>query len=566
MLRRLHPFAASFLLLAAVVPAAAVACGSSSESTFSGGPDGGSVGFGDSGVLPPPTAGDPPPRCNPCNDFPSPIMDPANGGPPANAAALFGAAPSGTPANNDPCLVEPEPGAIYPRNWLRPRVRWTTAGSADLFEIRFKVANQTSDLVVYTKAKEWKMDKALWDLLRDHSWDTDITMTVRGGRLEGAALTGVVTSGGAIRIAPVQAPGSVVYWRIRGYEASELRGFRIGDETVVDALKPEQVKQRPAGACVGCHASTPDGNFVAFGVDDGEHGNSIASVTAGTAGEVPPWLGSAAAKLMIDKAVHTAPAFTRAHWGDGDRKVLMAGPNDDVSGGGEAKLYSINLESTDDATVRTEIVRTGDPNKPIMPTWSHDGQTVVYVSTTKIHDSRVDGTGDLYSVPYNNGAGGNATKFSGAAETTHEELYPAFSPDDRWLTFTRVKAEQWDDRHFSNKFSEVFVIPATGGTPTRLAANDPPMCSGKVSPGVTNSWSRWSPEAVAHEGKTYYWLVFSSNRQAEATHQLYVAPVIVDGAGSITTGSALYLWNQPADQSNHTPAWDVFKIPPAPVN
>ena len=37
--------------------------------------------------------------------------------------------------------------------------------------------------------------------------------------------------------------------------------------------------------------------------------------------------------------------------------------------------------------------------------------------------------------------------------------------------------------------------------------------------------------------------------------------VVVEG-GNITTYPALYLWNQPAAEANHTPAWDVFAIPP----
>ena len=28
-----------------------------------------------------------------------------------------------------------------------------------------------------------------------------------------------------------------------------------------------------------------------------------------------------------------------------------------------------------------------------------------------------------------------------------------------------------------------------------------------------------------------------------------------------TNYPAVYLWNQPATSSNHTPAWDVFQIP-----
>ncbi len=39
--------------------------------------------------------------------------------------------------------------------------------------------------------------------------------------------------------------------------------------------------------------------------------------------------------------------------------------------------------------------------------------------------------------------------------------------------------------------------------------------------------------------------------------------MVVKG-GQITTYPALYLWNQPSDEANHTPAWDVFKIPQPP--
>jgi hypothetical protein len=32
----------------------------------------------------------------------------------------------------------------------------------------------------------------------------------------------------------------------------------------------------------------------------------------------------------------------------------------------------------------------------------------------------------------------------------------------------------------------------------------------------------------------------------------------------MTTHGAIYLWNQPATESNHTPAWNAFKVPPIP--
>jgi hypothetical protein len=113
--------------------------------------------------------------------------------------------------------------------------------------------------------------------------------------------------------------------------------------------------------------------------------------------------------------------------------------------------------------------------------------------------------------------------------------------------------------------AELFVVPAAGGTRTRLAANDPPACMGVASPGITNSWARWSPVSSTGGGKTYYWLVFSSKRAGASQAQLYLTSVVADAAGALTTHGAIHLWNQPEAESNHTPAWDEFQIPPAPV-
>lgn len=53
-----------------------------------------------------------------------------------------------------------------------------------------------------------------------------------------------------------------------------------------------------------------------------------------------------------------------------------------------------------------------------------------------------------------------------------------------------------------------------------------------------------------------------SGREAP-TSQLFLAPVVVSEAGA-KANPALYFWNQPIDESNHTPAWDTFNIPPPP--
>lgn len=107
--------------------------------------------------------------------------------------------------------------------------------------------------------------------------------------------------------------------------------------------------------------------------------------------------------------------------------------------------------------------------------------------------------------------------------------------------------------------AELYVIPTNGGTPTRLEANDPPACGGAKSPGVLNSWPKWAPELRESKGRPFYWLCFSSVR-ASANPQYYIIGVVIEEDGSVKTNKALHLWKQPANEGNHTAAWDVFKI------
>jgi hypothetical protein len=107
----------------------------------------------------------------------------------------------------------------------------------------------------------------------------------------------------------------------------------------------------------------------------------------------------------------------------------------------------------------------------------------------------------------------------------------------------------------------VFVVPAGGGEAQRLDANDAPTCTGQNSPGLTNSWPKWAPRAQTVNGKTYYFITFSSHRRGRP--QLYVT-VLVDDWQRLTTYPALYPWNQPAADINHTPDWGVPNIPDAP--
>jgi hypothetical protein len=543
----------------------------------------------DAGSLGPTGAGASPsfagPLAGPFTDFPAdPILDAPAGdagastdaGAPSDAAQLFGPSTQGA-ASGFPCLLEPEIGSLYPNNWLRPRFAWRGDGSQNVFELRVHADNQANDLVVYTTASQWTMPEDIWSNLSAHSQDVPMTVSVRGGTLgqgAGAALTNEsLGSSGPIGIAPVSAPGSIVYWAIidaANGSSGLLKGFHVGDEGVEPVLDGSQVQVNPPTGnqhCIGCHTSTPDGLNVAFSSDWSNFTNSIATIAGdgGAPGAAPSFLTADARKAI--GSLGGVPAFSHAHWAAGDRIELLSDTGD---------LHWVNLEASG-AAVKGIVARNatdaGDPLAAVTPAWTHDGATIVYSSLPAdgIATGRPNvGPMDLYAVPYNGGAGGDAVPVPGAAEPDVQEIYPAISPDDAFIAFDSASGS---GSAYANPADELSVIPLKGGTPTRLAANDPPACSGASSPGVTNSWPKWSPSAerVPVLGKTYYWLVFSSTRvhigdpQHLENPQLYITPVVVDDDGTVTTYNSLYLWNQPFTEDNHTPAWDVFQIPRAPA-
>jgi hypothetical protein len=530
------------------------ACDGTSTSTFDGG-DGVDASLVDAPVP-----------SGTFTDFGDPIIVAGDGGvsAPSNSQNLFGGASAQT---GGPCLAEPEINSLYPHNWLRPRFRWSASGGENLFELRVHAPNQTKDLLVYTTDTSWTMPKYMWDAIRTHSNDMPMTLTVRGGVWDGSALSNLAMgSSGPIGIAPVDAPGSIVYWYTNGYTgAIGLNGFTVGDESVVPALSTSQVTEAQV-TCIGCHVGTPDGNSVVFSSWNGNWGNLLSDIDTGdggTPGAVPSYTGNTGLQSLLEGPLGIS-TISPAHWKDGDRVVVAA------DGNGELQWVDVSMQS---GTARGTIARTGTQAPgPLAgsPAFSHDGKNIVYTATNHAADGRLGGyiydtkdngsKADLYNVPYNDRAGGGITPIPGASDAVWQEYYPTFSPDDALLAFNRTGADQ---NMYNQPLAEVFVIPSGGGIATRLAANDPAACGGKSSPGVTNSWPKWAPSVnLASNGRTFYWLVFSSTR-AGSMPQLYVTPVVVAN-GAVQTYAALYLWNQPAATGNHTPAWDFFKIPPPP--
>ena len=434
-------------LLGAFGVAAACATGSKNgtgPSSFTG-DDSGTVAIapsddGGSVAIVPTGDGGPQLACNPCSDFPAaPILDMGVTQDAPTLGRLFGPPAMGS---GGPCIVEPEDGTLYPKNWVRPRFLYVpVTGSQSLYEIRVHSDFEVNELVAYTTNTQWLMPADYWQALTSHVLNAPITVTVRNA---GAPTAG---SSSTFRVAPATADGAMIYWTTASFDnnatTTTLQGFHVGDEGVTTALMANQVAQQVRGQpsdggnlmptfnpvyCIGCHTSTPDGDYVAF-TAQWPWPNALASIQAdaGPVGSAPPWLTSAAASNLspnvnnyyqppkLNQIMMGIQTFSKAHYQTGDRILISqlgsAWNSTSLIDPGRAtgvisQLAWFDLEWNPPAlpdagfpvapcattTAGCDpggppnggwgfIARNGDPNSAGAPNWSHDGKTVAYLST-----------------------------------------------------------------------------------------------------------------------------------------------------------------------------------------
>jgi hypothetical protein len=599
----------------------------------------------DEGVTPACTAA--------CTDFPADALV-VESDPPITADEIARFVDPNDLGSSELCVLEPQlssgerPGAMFPVNWLRPRFRWQ--GEAELYEVRLHSDIEANDLRVYTRKPEWTLPRDVWQRAAPNLRSVEVTIrALRDAQMSGTR--------GSFVIAPVEAGGSMVFWATTSSEVTEgsskLLGFSVGDEGVIETLRASKVQTSPVlhengrdlrgefgGAkpgfaagdvqCIGCHEGTPDGKAVVF-TDDYPWPKVVSSVKEGIAGSTPSYVSKGAETLLKQPWLGTQ-TMSVAHWQTGDR-ILIASyaersvPFSTTSGQNDALAWfdletnadipgdvpdvSASMPPTRDemmvrrnsaierarGTAWDTLTMEGELGNAVTPSFSHDGTRIAYVSTDRSpngHPAYEATIADVHVVPYADRAGGKVSAVAGASSPDWLEYYPSFSPDDAFLAFTRASNQgSSPDGPYYNRNGEIFVVSSQGGEPVRLAANDPPACSGEHSPGVLNSWPKWSPKMRSEGGKSYYFLIFSSARAYPESFdiprspytpstldtrssQLYMAAIVLDErSGQVTTYPAVYLWNQnrlqegselmPLSTSNLTPAWAEFDIPPVVV-
>jgi WD40-like Beta Propeller Repeat len=390
----------------------------------------------------------------------------------------------------------------------------------------------------------WKPDAATWAAIQAHSDHKPATITITGYRDGNVAssqshvafttsrdevgapifyrdvpLMPSSSNGGAV--APLAQDNiHLIHWRLR------------------DIRKPEShtvLKDMPT--CANCHSFSADGKTFGMDIDGPVNDKGLYAV-------VP------VQKHMVIESKDMV------HWNtDGKVGTVRVGFMSQVSPNGQYVLstfagpalnrlidsyYVTNfidyrflqvffptrgiLEYYNRATGLREPLPGADDPKYVQTdgVWSPDGKYIVF-ARAEARDPRPPGQGrathandsheaqikyELYRIPFNGGKGGTAERIVGASENGMSNNFPKISPDGKWIVFVQCKNGQ-----LMRPDSQLYIIPASGGTPRRLRANTRLM----------NSWHSWSPNGR--------WLVFSSKARSPYT-QMYLTHIDEQGNSS----------------------------------
>lgn len=304
---------------------------------------------------------------------------------------------------------------------------------------------------------------------------------------------------------------AVYFWRMDRRQGD----FGVFLTTLDEASPPIPFQALNRQGCVGCHAVSPTGGRI-----------------AAVRGPVP---GYALVRTLSGEEVSipNAPAMYFAWSPDGSKLAYAAK---------DGNIYILDIQTGSIVPLQGA----SDPDAAeTMPAWSRDGNTIAFVRSQASLEwgLNVVAPSDIYVVP---ATGGEARPLQGASGDGFN-YYPAFSPDGKWLAFTRHTTGHTS---YGAEEAEIYIVPAGGGAAKRLRANDAE--DGSPLRNVSNSWPTWSRDG--------HLLAFNSKRNDPA-FDIFVTEI--DENGNSGPARPLAGASQPGI-FEHTPFWGE-PIQPLPL-
>ncbi len=489
--------------------------------------------------------------------------------------SLLDAAPGG-PA---PTIAYPLDGALFPYHFGDLAFQMVPGAGQSIARIAF--TGDAIDLTVYgpctpianaavAGACSVALPADLEASLAGVSEAAKLTETVRMASATGASL-GESTSIDA-RWASLSLPGTVYYWSAPpsggggASGASEIRRMDLtkpgtAPEVFYQWLDAESYSDMFSGgwACIGCHAITQDGKYMGVAIG----GSAIPG--PGSKGQAGGGNGSFFALIDIATRTPLAAAITSSggqFLQTGFATYTTFAPDDKTmvqALQGQLFLRDATAQLTSGPALFPSVTESvTDPywsakgDVLAFASWDPTGQSYAY-DPVDLNGNEIKGA-QIWTAPATGSAFGTpkllVPRVSGATE-----YYPAISDDSALVVFNESScsgpATSSNDGYgespcdgYDDPSARLRLVSAGGGSAVELDRASGRASDWPMSDTWANSWSRFSPEHGTFQGKTLYWVTFSSRRPYGATlpgsadgstaPQLWFAGVAVDPTGALS--------------------------------
>ncbi len=432
-------------------------------------------------------------------------------------------------------VAYPADGTVFPPEMVAPTMQWQDENPrCDGWLVRIEFLDGTAPLNRLTREPQWTPPSQDWELIKQRSLERDVRICILGFASAGGveilsrAKVSIRTSGDEV--------GAPLFYREVNLpfidavkDPSRIR-WRFGP---ISSPQPPPVVLQNLPVCGNCHSFDADGATLAMDVD---YANSKGSYVITRVKEEMTLAASDIITWNDYRKEDNEQTFGLLSQISPDGRYVVSTVKDKSvfvpkPGLAFSQLFFPikGILCIYDRKMKTFSALPGADDPELVqsnPTWSPDGKTIVFARARAYDLKHTLGRGkvlltreeckefveggkpflfDLYRIPFNEGKGGTPEPIEGASHNGVSNFFARYSPDGRWIVFCRARSYM-----LLQPDSELYVIPAEGGTARRLRCNTARM----------NSWHSFSPN-----GK---WLVFSSKARSDYT-QLCLTHIDEDG-------------------------------------
>jgi Flp pilus assembly protein TadD len=427
-------------------------------------------------------------------------------------------------------IAYPQEGTLFPPESVAPTFVWedTTAG-ATRWDVVVRDHGGGELLRASVDTPRWRPSEDDWQRIKNRSVERAAEVSVSAAR--SSARVHIRTSkdkvGDSLFYREVPLPFLTAV-----QDPSKIR-WRFG---TIDAQAGPPIVLHDLPVCGNCHSFADDGSTLGLDVDYGNDKGAYAIMPVQKHmvmddSKIITWADFRRedGELTFGLLSRVSPTGRYVVSTVKDRSVFVAMPDLMIS----QLFFPIKgILAVYDRETKTFAALPGADDPRYVQTngvWSPDGKELVFARATAYRAQRLEQQNaalvngkdvpeftvdkkpfryDLYRIPFNDGKGGTPVPVQGAVDDGMSHYFPKYSPDGKWIVFCKSASYM-----LLQPDSELYIVPAKGGTARRLRYNTARM----------NSWHSWSSNSR--------WLVFSSKVNGPYT-QLFLTHIDEHGNDS----------------------------------